>query len=234
MRLQKYIAKCGVTSRRKAEELISLGRVEVNGQLVREMGTKVDISRDLVKVDGKLIELDEKKRYILLNKPVGYVTTLDDELGRKTVVDLIKIEERIFPVGRLDRDTEGLLILTNDGDLTHKLTHPSFEIEKTYLAKVEGVPKEEELEEFRRGLIIEGKKTWPAKINLVEKNIGYSILKIRIHEGRNRQVRKMCAEINHPVKELKRIEFGGLKLTGLGLGEYRDLNEQEINRLKKL
>ncbi len=233
MRLQKYIARSGLTSRRKAEELILQGRVEVDGQVVKELGTKVGMD-NLVKVDGKIIRVEEVKRYIALNKPRGYVTTLDDEFSREIVVDLIKdVEERVYPVGRLDLDTEGLLILTNDGDLTFKLTHPSFEIEKTYIALVNGIPNENELESFRQGLLIEGKMTYPAKVKLLKTHGKNAELEVKIHEGRNRQVRKMCDAINHSVISLKRVQFGPIKLGKLALGEYRYLTKDEIEELKR-
>ncbi len=235
MRLQKYIAKCGVTSRRKAEELILATRVRVNGKLIEELGSKVDPNRDIVEVDGRIISLEKEKTYLALNKPVGYVTTLKDEHNRKTVVDLIKgVDTRVYPVGRLDIDTEGLLILTNDGDLTYKLTHPSFEVEKTYLALVAGRPLEEELSRFRKGLMVDGIRTAPAKVRVIQTYEKTSLLEIKIHEGRNRQVRKMCSAINHPVEKLKRISFGSLGLEGIKLGEFRELSKDEVKELMEL
>lgn len=235
MRLQKYIARCGVTSRRKAEDLIRAGRVRVNGEIIEELGTKVRPGLDQVSVDNRPIELEEEGVYILLNKPRGYVTTLDDEFNRPKVMDLIKgVEERVYPVGRLDRDTEGLLLLSNDGALTHKLTHPSFEVEKTYQALVKGRLRPDEIEAFRRGLMIDGVRTYPAGLRVLRESGDQSLIEVVIHEGRNRQVRKMCQEINHPVVDLRRISFGPLDLGGLRPGEYRPLTGDELNLLRKL
>lgn len=235
MRLQKYISRCGITSRRKAEKLITDGRVKVDGNIVTELGTKIDKTKNKVQVDNKYIELEKNKVYILLNKPVGYVTTLRDEKDRKIVTDLIDgINERIYPVGRLDKNTSGLLLITNDGELTHKLTHPSFEVDKTYLALVEGIPNENKLEIFSKGLDIEDYVTAPAKIKILNKNKNESVLEITIHEGRNRQVRKMCAAIGHPVKELQRISLGDLKLGNLQESKWRHLNNEEVDFLKKI
>ena len=235
MRLQKYIARCGVTSRRKAEDLIRAGRVRVNGEIIEELGTKVRPGLDQVSVDNRPIELEEEGVYILLNKPRGYVTTLDDEFNRPKVMDLIKgVEERVYPVGRLDRDTEGLLLLSNDGALTHKLTHPSFEVEKTYQALVKGRLRPDEIEAFRRGLMIDGVRTYPAGLRVLRESGDQSLIEVVIHEGRNRQVRKMCQEINHPVVDLRRISFGPLDLGGLRPGEYRPLTGDELDLLRKL
>lgn len=235
MRLQKYMAVCGVASRRKSEEIIKEGRVKVNNKVVIEMGTKVDPKKDIVKVDDEVIREEKNMVYIMLNKPIGYVTTLKDEKGRKTVVDLIEdVEERIFPVGRLDADTTGLLLLTNDGDLTYKLTHPSNEVVKRYIAIVEGVPNRMELERFRNGIMLEGRRTAKASIKIAKNYEDESILDISIHEGRNRQIKKMCELINHPVKKLKRVGLGELELGGLNVGNWRYLNKEEINYLSKL
>ncbi|HZK33540.1 MAG TPA: pseudouridine synthase [Tissierellaceae bacterium] len=235
MRLQKYMAVCGVASRRKSEEIIKEGRVKVNNKVVIEMGTKVDPKKDIVKVDDEVIREEKNMVYIMLNKPIGYVTTLKDEKGRKTVVDLIEdVEERIFPVGRLDADTTGLLLLTNDGDLTYKLTHPSNEVVKRYIAIVEGVPNRMELERFRNGIMLEGRRTAKASIKIAKNYEDESILDISIHEGRNRQIKKMCELINHPVKKLKRVALGELELGGLNVGNWRYLNKEEINYLSKL
>ncbi|NLN15044.1 MAG: rRNA pseudouridine synthase [Tissierellia bacterium] len=235
MRIQKFMAKCGVASRRKSEELIRQGLVEVNGQVITEPGLKIDPDKDLVKVNNKKIKLESKKVYIMLNKPLGYVTSLKDEKNRRVVTDLIDgVRERIYPVGRLDIDTTGLLLLTNDGDLTYRLTHPSNEVVKRYIAVVEGVPNKRELESFRQGLLIDGKKTAKAYIKILRSFEDESILDIRIHEGRNRQVRKMCEAINHPVKKLKRVAIGELELGDLHVGNWRFLTEEEIAYLKSL
>lgn len=235
MRLQKYIALCGVTSRRKAEELILEGKVKVNNKIIKELGTIVDPDKDIVKVNDKRIQVEGRKVYIMLNKPVGFVTTLKDEKDRRIVTDLIEgVKERIYPVGRLDADTTGLLILTNDGDLAYKLTHPSTEILKRYIAIVEGVPNKWELEKFRRGLMIDGRMTAEAHVKIAKRYDTESILDISIHEGRNRQVKKMCEAINHPVKKLKRIAIGELEIGGLDIGNWRYLEDDEVEYLKKL
>lgn len=235
-RLQKVIAQAGIASRRDAEELIKAGRVTVNGKVVTELGTKVEPKRDRIAVDNKLIKA-EKYLYILLNKPKGVITALEDPQGRKTVADLVdKIPERIYPVGRLDYNTEGLLIMTNDGDLTNTLTHPSSEIPKTYLAKVQGYPPEEKLDKLRVGIKLEDGMTAPAKINIIaidqEKEL--TTLEIVIHEGKNREIRRMCEAIGYPVKNLKRIKIAFLTLEGLRRGQYRQLLPSEVEELKGL
>lgn len=235
MRLQKYMAKCGVASRRKSETMISDGLVQVNNKVVEQLGYIVDPQNDIVKVNGQVIKMETKKIYIMLNKPQGYVTSLKDEKNRKVVTDLIEgIEERIYPVGRLDMDTTGLLLLTNDGDLAFKLTHPSREIYKTYIAHVEGVPTVENLDRFRRGLEIDGKLTSRSKVKILKQSRVDSILEISIYEGRNRQVRKMCLAIGHPVKNLKRVTVGQIELKSLNIGQWRHLNNKEINYLNSL
>ena len=229
------MAKCGVASRRKSEDLISRGLVDVNGKTIIEPGFIVDIDNDIVKVDGKTIKLEKSKVYIMLNKPIGYVTTLKDEKNRKVVIDLVEgVNERIYPIGRLDIDTSGLLILTNDGDLTQKLSHPRNEIVKRYIAVVEGVPNRNELQTIRNGINIDGKKTAPAIVKIAKRYENESILDIRIHEGRNRQVKKMCDAINHPVKKLKRVAIGEIEISGLDIGNWRYLNQEEIDYLNRL
>lgn len=237
-RLQKFLAEAGVASRRKAEEMIARGDVRVNGEIVTEMGRKIDPKRDTVTCLGRKIDKkDTQPIYIMLHKPIGYVTTAKEQFGRPAVVDLIRgVNARIFPVGRLDYDTSGLLLLTNDGELTYKLTHPKHEVEKTYLAKLYGVPDEGALQKFRRGVVIDGKRTKPAKIQILErtKDGRFCTAEIVIHEGRNRQVRKMCAAIKHPVAQLQRVGVGALALGDLPQGKYRPLTEKEIQYLKKL
>ncbi|MDF2570760.1 MAG: rluB, partial [Sporomusa sp.] len=235
-RLQKVIAQAGIASRRDAEELITAGRVTVNGKVVTELGTKIEPRRARVTVDGKPLKA-EKYVYILLNKPKGVVTTLEDPRGRKTVADIVaKIPERIYPVGRLDYNTEGLLLLTNDGDVAYALTHPSHEIAKTYLVKVEGFPPEEKLDKLRVGIKLEDGVTAPAKINVVdidqEKEL--TTLEIIIYEGKNRQIRRMCEAIGYPVKNLKRVQYAFLTLEGLRRGQYRQLLAGEVEQLKRL
>lgn len=235
IRLQKYLADANIASRRKSEEYILSGRVKVNGNIVTQLGTKVDTFNDIVEVDNKKIVKNEELIYIIFHKPEGCVTTVSDQFERKTVLDYIQdIDARIYPVGRLDYDTSGLLILTNDGELTYRLTHPKHNVEKTYIAKVFGKPTKDEIERFQRGLYIDGYKTAPAKIFVVKSDDNFSSLKIIINEGRNRQVRKMCENINHPVKNLKRIATGKLQLGELKKGEYRLLTKEEIEYLKSL
>ena len=227
------MAKCGVASRRKSEEIILQGQVRVNGTIVKELGVKIDVDQDIVTIDGKILELEENKIYILLNKPVGYITTMSDEFNRKKVIDLLKnVEERVYPVGRLDFDTSGLLLLTNDGDLAYKLTHPKYEIEKKYIAKVKGVPTEQELKQFREGLKIEDYITSKAKVRIINREKGNSTLEVIIHEGKNRQVRKMCSKIGHAVVELKRVEMGEIKLGDVKEGKWRYLSSKEVKYLK--
>lgn len=235
MRLQKYMALSGVASRRASEELITQGLVQVNNIVVTELGTKIDPKTDRVKVNDKSIRLESKKVYVLLNKPIGYVSTMNDEKDRRIVTDLIEgIDERIYPVGRLDADTTGLLLLTNDGDLAFKITHPKNEVLKRYIAIVEGVPNRVELERFRKGLILDGKPTAEAFIKIAKRYDTESILEISLHEGRNRQVKKMCEMINHPVKKLRRIAIGNIEIGGLEIGNWRHLEEEEVKYLKGL
>ncbi|MCR8744642.1 pseudouridine synthase [Romboutsia lituseburensis] len=237
MRINKYIASCGVASRRKAEEIILQGRVKVNGETVEELSFSVDENNDIVEIDNEQIGLDEKKVYIVLNKPEGYITTVKDQFDRPSVLDLVKdIKERIYPIGRLDYETSGLLILTNDGDLTYTLTHPKHEVDKTYMAIVKGIPTSEQMNEFESGLYIEDYKTAPAKIKIVKKDEekNYAICQIKIHEGRNRQVRKMCRVINHPVMRLRRVAMGKITLKETEIGKYRHLTDEEIQYLKGL
>jgi pseudouridine synthase len=230
VRLQKYLADCGVASRRKSEELILKGRVSVNGILVTELGTTVD-DNDIICFDGNRVKRKEQMIYIILNKPAGYVTTVKDQFQRPTVVDLVNIPERIFPVGRLDYDTSGLLILTNDGSLTYRLTHPKFKIKKVYRAVIKGIPSKDKIEEFEKGLKIEDYVTAPAKFKIIKSFNNTSIVEITIYEGKNRQVRKMCESIGHPVLKLKRICFGHLSLGDLPEGKWRKLKKDEISKL---
>lgn len=235
IRLQKFLAEAQVASRRKSEEIILEGRVCVNGKVVTELGTRVDDEKDVVTLDGEVIKKGEKLVYILLNKPEGCVTTVHDQFDRPTVMDYVKgIDERIYPVGRLDFDTAGLLILTNDGDMTYRLTHPKHRVNKTYLALVDFEPTEEEITAFENGLVIDGRKTAKAKLTVVKSDKKGVFLKITIHEGRNRQVRKMCDAIGHPVRKLKRTAVGKLSLGSLKKGEYRFLTEEEIKYLKEM
>lgn len=232
-RLQKYMAKCGVASRRKCEEIILSGRVEVNGSVITELGFKVN-ENDVVEVDSNVIKVEENKVYIILNKPTGYITSNSDEKERKTILDIVNVKERIYPIGRLDYDSSGLLLLTNDGDIYNKIIHPKKEIEKRYIATVKGTFSKEELEKFRFGVDIGGYITAPAKIKVIKESKSNSVVEITIHEGKNRQVRKMCSAFNHEVLNLKRIAIGKLSLDNLKEGQWRNLNEKEVSYLKSL
>ncbi|MHB8172590.1 MAG: pseudouridine synthase [Thermincolia bacterium] len=234
-RLQKVLAQAGVASRRACEELIKEGKVKVNGKVVTELGTKVNSAKDKVEVAGKRLSVKEDKVYVLLHKPVGYLSTVKDPKQRRTVMALIKdVKERVYPVGRLDHDTEGLLLLTNDGELTYALTHPKHEVDKTYLAWVEGIPAIQKIEQLRQGVTLEDGPTAPANVKSLDKQEGHALLEITIHEGRNRQVRRMCEYIGHPVIALQRTRLGFLTLEGLGKGKYRYLANKEIKELKIL
>ena len=234
-RLQKVIANSGYTSRRKAEELILQGKVEVNGIIIRELGYKVSHT-DTIKVENNFLKKQEEKEYYLLYKPKKVITSVKDDLGRKTVIDLIPTQARIYPVGRLDYDTTGILLLTNDGELANILMHPSFQIEKTYIAKVEGILTGEEFQQLKKGINIEGRKLIPKRVKLRLKNKAknFSKIEITIMEGRNHIVKKAFDAINHPVKELKRETFAFLTLEGMKKGEYRPLTIKEIKKLYAL
>jgi len=236
IRLQKWLALSGAASRRKAEAYITAGRVCVNGHVVSELGAKADTECDVVTLDQKRLVFETKKMYIMLNKPEGVVTTVTDPQGRSTVMDYVKTELRLYPVGRLDYDTGGLLIMTNDGDFAQKMTHPSHKVRKTYVAEVKGKPASAAMMRFREGLMIEGERTAPAEIKMIETKrmkdgSDVSKMQIVLYEGRNRQVRKMCDAIGHPVLSLKRIAIGTVKLSGLGRGQWRELTKQELKSL---
>ncbi|AEG15425.1 pseudouridine synthase Rsu [Desulfofundulus kuznetsovii DSM 6115] len=234
-RLQKVMARAGMASRRHCEELIAAGMVKVNGQVVTRLGTRVDPGRDTIEVAGRVLPCQpQEKVYILLNKPRGYVTTVKDPQGRPKVMDLLRgIKSRVYPVGRLDYDSEGLLLLTNDGELAFALTHPRHRVPKTYLVLVKGLPGNDKLARMAGGLVLEDGPTAPAKVRLVGKKNGNALLEITIHEGRKRQVRRMCAHIGHPVIRLKRIKIGPLTLKGLKPGRYRFLTREEIRHLRQ-
>jgi len=235
-RLQKVLAQAGVASRRSCEELITEGRVQVNGVVIRELGTKVDPASDRIAVDGKMIK-QEKFVYILLNKPTGVITSLHDPQGRKIVRDLLTgIKERVYPVGRLDYDTSGLLLMTNDGELANRLAHPSFEIDKVYRAWVKGIPTPGEMRKLEEGVLLEDGMTAPAVAKLLEKDPArnQAHIELTIHEGRNRQVRRMCEHIGHPVITLQRIRIGFLTLDQVKTGAYRHLAKDEVLRLKQI
>ena len=228
-RLQKVIANLGYTSRRNAEELIKQGKVKVNGEIITELGTKVKTS-DTIEVENTILDNNKNYEYYLLYKPREVISSAKDEVGRKTVTDLITTSERIYPVGRLDYDTTGLILLTNDGVLTNKLTHPSSNIEKMYIAKVEGLVSGYAIKKLREGIVIDGKKTSRAKVKLksIDKKNNKSLVEITIHEGRNHQVRKMFEALGYPVLKLKREKYANLDLKGLKPGEYRKLTNKEI------
>ena len=234
-RLQKFLAAAGIASRRNSEELIQQGRVKVNGRVVTALGTKIDPNKDKIHIDGKLLGNKEEPVYILLNKPKGYISTVKDTHGRKTVMDLIpKRIGRLYPVGRLDSQTTGLLLLTNDGEVTYKLTHPKHEFSKTYRTLVNGKITDDAFNQLEQGVDLEDGLTAPAKVEVLEIEDGKTLLEITIHEGKNRQVRRMFEAVGFPVQSLKRISFGFLNLKGLALGKFRMLTPQEINNLKRL
>ena len=234
-RLQKYLANCGIASRRKCEEYILQGKVKVNGVVVTELGTKINPEKDKVEFENRIVKESTKNVYILLNKPIGYVTTSDDQFGRDTVLDLVKVRERIVPVGRLDMYTSGALILTNDGDFVYKITHPKHEINKTYTVTVKGIVQDSEVEQLRNGVKIEDYTTKPAKVKIlktdIEKNI--SRLEITIHEGKNRQVRKMCEAVGRRVLALHRSKIGNIGVKDIELGKWRYLSAKEVEQLIK-
>ena len=232
-RLQKYLAECGIASRRKCEELILEGKVEVNGKTITELGVKVNPEKDKITFEGKNVKQEERKVYILLNKPIGYVTTSDEQFGRDKVLDLVKVRERVVPVGRLDMYTSGALILTNDGDFVYKVTHPKHEITKTYTVTVKGIIKNEEVEQLRKGVKIDDYTTRPAKVKILktdeEKDI--SRLEITIHEGKNRQVRRMCESVGRRVIALHRSKIGNIGVKDIELGKWRYLKDFEVKTL---
>lgn len=231
-RLQKVIAAAGIASRRKAEQMIASGRVKVNGQTVTALGTKIKPDRDRVELDGRPIHL-ERKYYYLFYKPRKVITSVTDPEGRRVVSDYFnRVPARLFPVGRLDYDTEGLLVVTNDGALAYRMTHPKFELEKSYLALVKGVPNKKALDQLRRGVILSDGVTAPAEVRRVKTVGGNAWIRLTIHEGRNRQIRRMCAAVGHPVIQLKRDRIGFLRIGDLRPGQSRPLTPQEVARLK--
>ena len=232
-RLQKILSQAGVASRRASEQLMLDGRVTVNGATMRELGTKADPTRDDIRVDGRRVKLPEQHRYILLNKPPGYVTTRSDPHKRPTVIDLIAgIHDYVYPVGRLDFDTAGLLILTNDGDLAARLTHPRHGIARVYEARVLGVPDSHDIARLAKGILIEGRRTQPANVNVLHARSDDALLEITVREGRNRQVRNMCEAIGHPVSSLRRVAIGPIRDPKLPIGRWRDLDKVEVERLQ--
>jgi 23S rRNA pseudouridine2605 synthase len=235
-RIQKILSQAGIASRRASEQLMLEGRVTVNGATIRELGTKADPSHDDIRVDGRRIKVVENHRYLLLNKPRGYMTTRSDPERRPTVIDLLRgVKEYVYPVGRLDFESEGLLLLTNDGDLAAALTHPSHGVARVYEVRVLGVPDDRDIGRISRGIVIEGRRTAPAEVRLLPhgRDAREATLSIMIREGRNRQVRKMCEAIGHPVTHLRRTAIGPIRDTTLKLGSWRDLSEDEVKRLRK-
>ena len=231
--LEKFLAYCGIASRRKCEEYIIQGKVQVNGKTITELGVKVNPEKDKITFEGKNVKQEERKVYILLNKPIGYVTTSDEQFGRDKVLDLVKVRERVVPVGRLDMYTSGALILTNDGDFVYKVTHPKHEITKTYTVTVKGIIKNEEVEQLRKGVKIDDYTTRPAKVKILktdeEKDI--SRLEITIHEGKNRQVRRMCESVGRRVIALHRSKIGNIGVKDIELGKWRYLKDFEVKTL---
>ncbi|MCK0472175.1 pseudouridine synthase [Halalkalibacter sp. APA_J-10(15)] len=234
-RLQKVIAQAGITSRRKAEQLIIEGKVRVNGKVVRELGVKVIPNKDEIEVNGVPIDREEPV-YFLLYKPSGVISSVSDDKGRKVVTDFIEIEQRVFPIGRLDYDTSGIILLTNDGEFANLLMHPKYNVNKVYVAKVKGIPSKEGLRKLQNGIVLEDGKTAPAKVKMtsLDKRKQTAIIRITIHEGRNRQVRRMLEAIGHPVMKLKREEYSFLNLKGLNPGEGRALKPIEVKHLREI
>ncbi len=233
VRLHKFIAAAGLASRRAAEKMIDAGRIKVNGETITTAGFTIDPQADSVELDNNPIQAKTVKQYILLYKPKGILTTVSDPFGRRTVMELLPRQD-IFPVGRLDLDTEGLLLLTDDGELTYRLTHPRFKVKKKYRACVKGIPSEEKLKPLREGVTLEEGTLAPAEVNMIEQHGRNSVLFITIHEGKKRQVKRMCSAIGHPVISLKRVEFAFLTLKGLKPGEWRALTAEEVNKLLHL
>ena len=232
MRLQKYMALCGVASRRRAEEMIQAGRVAVNGAVVTEMGVQVDETRDTVLLDGAPIQPEKEKRYVMYHKPAGEVTTVSDPEGRAAVLDHFRdYPVRLYPVGRLDYDSEGLLLLTNDGALTERMLHPSHLVEKTYLARVTGHVTLYTVRALRAGVLLDDHQTAPAKVRIIKEETFATAVLVTIHEGRNRQVRRMFEAMGHKVLQLRRVRFGPLELGDLPRGQWRELTAAEVRRL---
>ena len=233
-RLQKILAHAGIASRRKAEEMIQQGRVTVNGQIVTQLGTKVDPARDDIRVDGERLKIAPRHVYVLLNKPAGVLSVMVDERGRRSLGDLVSAPVRLYPVGRLDVNSEGLVLLTDDGELANLLTHPRYEHEKEYRVLVSGHPTEKTLEAWRRGVMLEGQRTAPAGVTPIRTEKDATMLRVVMHEGRKRQIREVASLLGHPVRELVRVRMGPLQLGSLGSGQWRYLTPQEIRTLEAL
>ncbi|HNS52148.1 MAG TPA: pseudouridine synthase [Anaerolineae bacterium] len=233
-RLQKLLAEAGVASRRKAEQLIQEGRVTVNGRIVTQLGTKVNPALDEVRVDGQKVKFSGHNVYLMLNKPRGVLSVMEDTRGQKSLGDLVQVPQRVFPVGRLDAMSEGLILLTDDGELANLLTHPRYEHEKEYRALVNGIPSDEALEAWRRGIVLEGQQTAPAQVEILRKERDSAYLRIVMHEGRKRQVREVAALLGHPVRQLQRVRLGPLHLGTLKPGEWRHLTGAEVEQLTSI
>lgn len=234
VRLNKFLSQSGVASRREADRMIAEGRVRVNGRVVIDLGTKVDGAEDVVQVDGKKIRKEDRPVYVMLNKPAGYLVTMKDRFQRPTVGNLLpRGLQRVFHVGRLDLESEGLLLLTNDGELAYRLTHPRYEVRKTYVVKVKGRPEKAKLSRLEKGVFIDGKRTAPARVHLLYESPNHSVFRVAVHEGRKREIRRMCEAVGHSVRELRRVQFAGLTLKGLKPGEWRPLTAAEVKGLKK-
>jgi pseudouridine synthase len=233
-RIQKILAKAGIASRREVERMVLEGRVTVNGKVVDQLGFKADLLKDHIRVDGKRLLRSEPKITLLLNKPKGYLSTVKDPAGRPTVMDLLKgVRRRVYPIGRLDFDAEGLLLLTNDGDLAYQLSHPRFSIPRTYWAKVEGIPEKKELMRLKKGVMLEDGEARVVSTHVLRRTERHCWVEASVTEGRNHLVKRMFSAIGHPVLKLKRVGFGPIKLEGLPVGQHRPLTEEEVERLKK-
>lgn len=233
IRLNKFLAQAGVASRREVDKMIVEGKIKVNGRVVRTLGTKIDDEKDRVEFRGKRVEKGEEMVYLMLNKPPGYLVTLKDPFRRPKIKDLLpSLEERIYPVGRLDYDSEGLLLLTNDGELAHRLTHPRYRVPKNYVVEVKGVPDSSKISRLEKGISIDGKKTAPARITRLSGSSKKTLLRIEIHEGRKREVKRMFEAVGHRVLHLKRDGFGGMRLGNLQTGKWRFLTQKEVESLK--
>jgi len=233
IRLNKYLAQAGVASRREADRMIAEGRVAVNGEVIQALGHRIEAEIDKVEVDGVKVKKETKHYYLMLNKPPGYLVSLKDSFGRPTVRDLLPtLKGRVFPVGRLDFDSEGLLLLTNDGELAYRLAHPRFKIKKIYLVRVKGKPGSSSLHRLEKGIILDGKKTAPARINVLSSSLKESLLRVEIHEGRKREIRRLFEVIGHKVVALQRNKFGNLSLGHLKKGKWRYLTRDEIGSLR--
>lgn len=235
LRLNKFLAQSGVASRREADRLIQDGRVKINGRVVTELGIKIDEFNDRVEVDKRPVKLPSERVYLVLNKPAGYLVTVEDPRQRKTVMELLPpLPQRVFPVGRLDSETEGVLLLTNDGELAHRLTHPRYEVKKLYEVRVKGFVEDRDLEKLDKGLFIDGRKTAPARAKIIYRNREKSLISLEIHEGRKHEVRKMLYALGFEVKKLRRVSFAGITVKGLRRGFWRRLRPEEVARLRKL